>query len=189
MRVAQAKGLHGMLLMDSNETIDRNSASFANLDHILNLYAVMCAAAADIPATRFLGQSPGGLQSTGESDLINYYDKINSLQTTWISPALKNLDQVLIRSALGRPSEDIKFEWVPLKQPTEKEEAETIKARAESLKLLSENEAVPLQSIHQRLKKWNMLEDTELDDFDDYLKAIAVNPDDSGDERMAGMVV
>ena len=181
--VAQSKGITGMLAMDSLETIDRNSANFSNLHNILNLFAVMCAAAADIPATRFLGQSPGGLQATGESDLVNYYDKINSLQTTWISPALRKLDQVLIQSALGRPSEDIKFEWVPLKQPTQKEAAETLKTEAEALKSLSDNTAVPLQSVHQKLKALGYLEETELDDFNAYLKAIETKPENEPTEE------
>lgn len=40
----------------------------------------------DILATRFLGQAPGGLNATGESDLQNYYNMIDAFQRLVIGP-------------------------------------------------------------------------------------------------------
>jgi phage-related protein (TIGR01555 family) len=68
-----AKGINGMLLLDSEEEYETKSASFAQLPEVLDRFLQIVSGAADIPATRLLGQSPAGMNATGESDLRNYY--------------------------------------------------------------------------------------------------------------------
>ena len=95
------KSVINTLLLDKEEEWERINANFTQLPDVLQMYLLIASGAADIPATRMLGQSPAGLQSTGESDVRNYYDRVNSDQTNVLSPALAALDDVLIRSALG----------------------------------------------------------------------------------------
>lgn len=135
---AQGKGINGTLLLDAEETYNRRSASFASLTDVMREFATHCAAAADIPATRFLAQSPGGLQSTGDSDMNNYHDRLQSMQTLDIQPEMELLDRVLVRSATGSESEDIRFEWCPFEQMGEDEIAAIGKTIAETIKILDE---------------------------------------------------
>jgi len=79
------------------------------------------AGAADIPMTRFLGQSPGGFDSTGDSDLKNYYDAVASIQTLQLTPALNGIDEALIRSALGNRPDDVSYEWASLWQMSDEQ--------------------------------------------------------------------
>lgn len=118
---AANKGINGSLSLDREEEYERKTASFANLPEVMQVFSMFCSAAADIPATRFLAQSPTGMNSSGESDTANYHDMIQSMQTVVIEPAIALLDQCLIRSALGKLSNDAVFEWAPLKQMDEKE--------------------------------------------------------------------
>src|SRR5690606_28551402 len=62
VRVAAGlKGNNGMLVVDGEEDYDSKSYAFANLDNIGMMFLQVAAGAADIPATRLIGMSPGGL--------------------------------------------------------------------------------------------------------------------------------
>ena len=146
---AIGKGNHGTLILDAEETYERKSTSFAQLPEIMREFAMHCAAAEDIPATRFLAQSPGGLQSTGDSDMKNYHDRLQSMQRLDIEPAICNLDRVLVRSALGDEPEDATYDWSPFEQMSEKELADIGKTTLESLKILNELDAFLPQEIRE----------------------------------------
>lgn len=133
---AAQKGIHGDLLIDAEESFTRNSANFANLDKIMERFAILVSATQGIPASKFLGQSPSGLNSTGENELKNYYDDIKTMQTLEIQPAMQILDECLIRSALGSRPDDISYLWAPLAQPTAKEIAETGEKLANTINTL-----------------------------------------------------
>jgi uncharacterized protein len=124
------KSMNNALLIDASEEWQRIQTSFAALPDILQNYLICAAGAADIPATRLIGQSPRGLNATGESDTRNYYDKIKSEQNTILRPALSTLDEVLIRSALGSRDEGIFYEWRSLWQVTEAELADLAQKKA-----------------------------------------------------------
>jgi hypothetical protein len=86
------------------------------MDKVMSMYLMIAAGAADIPATRLLGRSPEGMNATGESDMRNYYDRLQADQKVRIQPALSRLDEVLLRSVFGSRDEDIYYEWKPLWQ-------------------------------------------------------------------------
>ena len=126
------KSVINTLLLDKEEEWERINANFTQLPDILQMYLLIASGAADIPATRMLGQSPAGLQSTGESDVRNYYDRINSDQTNVLSPALAALDDVLIRSALGDRDPSLYYIWNPLWQMPATEKATVAKQKADA---------------------------------------------------------
>lgn len=129
------KSVYSMLLIDKEEEWDRQNAAFTGLAEMLNLYMILSCGAADIPATRFLGQSPAGLNSTGESDIRNYYDSQASKQKLIITPKLARLDAVMLPSIFGKTPEEIFYNWNPLWQMTEKEKADIAKSKADTFKV------------------------------------------------------
>ena len=133
---AMAKGINGMLLLDTLETYESKSASFGGLPELIEKFLQEIAGASDIPVTRLLGQSPGGLNSTGESDLRNYYDRVNADQTITISPALAKLDELIIRNALGSRPAAVHYNWNSLWQPTANEQADIGKKTAETIQII-----------------------------------------------------
>jgi len=118
------KGINGALLLDADEDYQQKSASFGGIPDIMDKFAIRVSAASGIPMTRLFGTSPGGLNSTGESDLRGYYDLVRVHQTLWIEPELQILDECLIRSALGSRPAELHYSWRPLWQLSEKEIAE-----------------------------------------------------------------
>ena len=146
---ATAKGINGTLLLDSLEEYESKSASFGTLPEILDRFLQVVSGAADIPATRLLGQSPGGLNATGDSDLRNYYDRIQAMQELEVSPALALLDECLIRSALGSRPAEIHYAWAPLWQPTAKERSDIGKTTADTIKVLKDSALFPDEALSQ----------------------------------------
>lgn len=136
MLAATAKGINRALLLDKEEEYERKQVTFATLPEVMQTFLQMAAGASDIPVTRLLGQAPSGLSATGESDMNNYYDRVSSIQTLEMTPALYRLDECLIRSAIGSRPPEIFYEWSPLKQMTEKEQAEIGKMNAETAETL-----------------------------------------------------
>lgn len=129
------RSAYSILLIDKEEDWERQNAQFGGLPDILRMYMLIASGAADIPATRMLGQSPQGLSSTGESDIRNYYDRVSDEQRNEITPTITQLDEILIRSALGARPDDIFYEWNSLWQLSDKEKAELEKSKAEVYKI------------------------------------------------------
>ncbi|HID7838867.1 anti-CBASS protein Acb1 family protein [Stenotrophomonas maltophilia] len=140
---AMAKGINGALLLDAGEEYEQKQAQFGGLVDLLMGFLQLTAGASDIPMTRLLGQSPGGLNASGESDLRNYYDRISSNQELVLQPALQVLDECLIRSALGSRPAEVFYNWRSLWQTTDTERAAIGKTTAETIKTISETRLLP----------------------------------------------
>jgi uncharacterized protein len=120
------------LMLDAAEAHEQKAINFSSLPDVVKTFLQMASGAADIPMTRLIGMSPSGLQSTGDSDIRNYYDKIAADQNTDLRPALAPLDEVLIRSALGSRPEEIYFEFNKLWQLDDLQKATLDKTKADT---------------------------------------------------------
>lgn len=111
--------------------------------------------ATDIPATRLLGQAPGGTNATGENDLHNYYDRLQAMQTVEMTPAMARLDECIIRSALGSRDPDIYYGWGRFWGMSEKEKADVFKTKADAARQLVETgtgqEIIPREAASDAL--------------------------------------
>jgi phage-related protein (TIGR01555 family) len=149
------KSMFGMTLLEGNgaegEVWQQKTLNFSAFPDILRNYLQVAAGAADIPVTRFLSQSPSGLNSTGDSDLKNYYDNIGAQQKNDLSYALMRLDEVLIPSTLGSRDPSIHYIWPSLWQQEPKELAEIEKARAETAEKLVNTGLIPSKPLSQAL--------------------------------------
>lgn len=103
--------------------IDQWSASFGSVPELLMSFLQILSAASDIPATRFLGQAPGGLNATGESDLENYYNMIDSKRSGPLREQLEKFFSVQMRSVFGKnfKQEMVELEFPPLWNMSETE--------------------------------------------------------------------
>lgn len=129
--MATMKGNNGLVLLSGttnkdmpSETWEQKNTSFATLPDIIEKAQEEVSAAAKIPRSRLFGTSAGGMGSTGDLELSNYYDYIGSLRKNDIEPRMSILDECLIRSALGDRPEDLWYDWASLWQISDKERAE-----------------------------------------------------------------
>jgi uncharacterized protein len=125
------KGVTRTLLLDKADDYEKKVMSFAGVREIMQEFAVAVCGAADIPMTRVFGQSPGGLNATGKSDLDNYDDKIKAEQQRQLLPRIRHLDEVLLPSVLGRMPQDYDVVANPLRQMSDAEQADLENKRAD----------------------------------------------------------
>lgn len=122
------------LVLDAMEEWDQREVNWSGMPDIINTYLQLVAGAADIPVTRLLGQSPKGLQSTGEGEERDYHAMVMARQNELLAPALDRIDEVLIRSTLGDWPEDIHYRFNSLAEMSPKDVAEIEKKRSETIK-------------------------------------------------------
>lgn len=116
----------GLTLLDATDDFQTHSYTFTGLDDLLLQFGQQLSGAMDIPLVRLFGQSPAGLNSTGESDMRAYYDGIKTKQEARLRRPLTTLLNVVHRSELGRePDEGFNFAFTPLWQLSDKEKGET----------------------------------------------------------------
>lgn len=150
-----AKSVINTIILDGTEEWQRIETQFSALPEILRMFLLITSGAADIPATRMLGQSPAGLSSTGESDTRNYYDRIASEQENELTPTLNRLDEILIRSTFGSRDSSIYYEWNPLWQTSDLDKSMIFKNKAETYKI--DAEVSPIDPEALRIGRQNQL--------------------------------
>lgn len=115
----------GLTLMDGKDEFEAHSYTFSGLSDLMLQFGQQISGALQIPLVRLFGQSPAGLNSTGESDLRTYYDNINKQQEAKLRRPLNVLLDVIARSTLGTAlPEGFKFRFKPLWQTTDTERAD-----------------------------------------------------------------
>ena len=67
--------------------------------------------ATEIPVTKLFGRSPAGMNSTGESDMDNYFYMIAELQESMLRPIYNKLLPVMFMSEFGEVPSDLDFEF------------------------------------------------------------------------------
>lgn len=180
------------LVLDAKNTYARKAVSFASLPDLMDRFDQHAAGAADIPMTRFMGMSPGGLNSAGESDLRNYYDRIGAGQTLEMGPALMWLDEALIRSATGQRDSAIHYEWNPLWQLSETEKATVFKTKADAARTIAGNGGtseplMPIEALSDALVN-ELVEDGSLAGLETAIEEygkLSEQGDESEDEEAA----
>ncbi len=117
---------YGLQLLSRDDAMENHSYSFAGLSDVYEAFMMDLAGAAEIPATKLFGRSPQGFQSTGESDLRNYYEMIAGLQERHLRPALERLLPVMAISCWGFLPENLDFIFNPLATETPQQRAELV---------------------------------------------------------------
>lgn len=142
---------------DPGEKIDDYQINFSGIPAFMDAVDQRLAAVSGIPFTKLMGRSPAGMNSTGESDMSNWWDTVGDGQENETRPCLEQLDPFLLRSAGVSKPDDIWWLWAPLRKPTEKEEAETFKLLMEAIGALIDGGMVPREALAQAVQ--NLIEE------------------------------
>ena len=144
----------GLTLMDADDEFQTHSYSFAGLDAVLLQFGQQLSGASQIPLVRLFGQSPSGMNATGESDLSNYYDNINQQQERRMRTALGTLLQVVSLSTLGKPLPDsFSFDFASLWQIDDAQKADIAAKVTESICRAEEQGLITTQAAMKELRQ------------------------------------
>ena len=171
-----AKSVINAVLVDGEEDWQRIQVQFRGMPEVMQMYLNIAAGAADIPVTRFLGQSPGGLNATGDSDLQNYYNRISSDQELRLSPALEKLDKVIQRSSLGKSDPNVFYEWNSLWEMSDTEKASIALSKAQATSLDVNSGLIPFDALAKG-KANQLIEDGTYPGLESAMEESAIDED------------
>lgn len=147
----QMKATNRMGVIDmSREDFTRHPSSFTQLPEVIETMRREVAAAVGVPYSLLFGR-PGGLGSSGDMELKNYYDNIATMQRNDIQPVCEPLDECLIRSALGGRPEEIYIDWLSLYEISDSEKANISNTMATAAKTAVDAGIVPAEVLTEAL--------------------------------------
>jgi phage-related protein (TIGR01555 family) len=120
--------LHVMLL-DSDETYEQVTRDLGGLDKLIDKFVDAIVRATDMPRTIVLGESPGGLNASSDSEMRGWFDHVAARRKQVLTAVFNRLLTVLtaIRRNRGEKVPDNwTIEWGSLWQPTAVEQADTL---------------------------------------------------------------
>lgn len=143
----------GMHLVNKGDQVKNTQYTFTGLDKVHEAMCLNLSGASRIPMTKLFGRSPSGLNATGESDLQNYYDYIDSLRESKLRPIIQKLLPILAMSAWGAVPDDLDITFPPLWAPKADEVAKIAKDKAETILSVFQSGLLTADTAQKELKK------------------------------------
>lgn len=130
----QLQSNEGITLLDKEDMFASTAYSFAGIPDVMIQVGQQLSGACDIPLVRFFGQSPAGMNATGEADIRLYYDGINARQEASFRNPVEMILKVLWRSVTGKAApKDLEFTFTPLWQVSATEKATVAKTNTDTI--------------------------------------------------------
>lgn len=135
---------------DPAESFERHNFTFTGIPDTLDRLMLRLSTAVQIPVTILMGQSPAGMNATGESDFRWFYDRIRSEQERVLAPKVRRLVRIILQTkefSANPKAITIKFPALWKEPPlaaaqTQQAKATTDKIRIDSGELLPEEVAL-----------------------------------------------
>jgi uncharacterized protein len=149
----QQQSIEGITLLDGKDEFEATvHQAFGGLSDILVQFAQQIAGALQIPLVRLLGQSPAGLNSTGESDLRTYYDGILQQQNRYMLEPVRTVYLAMAKSIGIKLDESFGIEFNPLWQLSEEEKANVAKITWETIQSANSSGLLSDQTALREMK-------------------------------------
>jgi phage-related protein (TIGR01555 family) len=140
----------------------------SGLSDLLDRMALRLSMALGVPMTLLMGQSPAGLNATGESDHANFYNTIKAMQIEQLQAPLSRLF-TLVAKANSIPNvvkkKTVAFDFRSLWQPSDLEIAQTHEAQAKADEMYVKNGILsPFEVALSRFRGGRYSLDTRLEE-------------------------
>lgn len=170
----------GIYVMDKDDDFGSEQYSFGGLNDIYESFMLDIAGACEMPVTKLFGREPTGFNSTGESDLIQYYDTLEEKQETYLQPIIDKLLPIIFMSTLGAIPEDLDWEFNPCMNVNSKDLADLAQSMAspifEAFNAGLITKEIALKELKQQNEKTGMWSNITDEDIKN-----AKNEDNSGE--------
>lgn len=143
----------GTQLVEQGTKLTNTQYTFTGLQEVYESMCLNLCGASHYPMTKLFGRSPAGMNATGESDLKNYYDYVDSQREAKLRPALQKLLPVLAMSAWGFVPDDLDFSFPSLWTPTAMETAEITLKKAQAIRDTFQAGLIRADTAQKELKK------------------------------------
>lgn len=148
------QGIEGLSLIDAEDEMEfQHQGAFSGLSDALLQFAQQLSGALQIPLTRLLGQSPAGLNSTGESDMRNYYDGISQKQNSEMHEGTVTTYRCLAASKGIKLPDNFELAFTSLWQMKPEEKANVAKTVGEAVNAAFEQGLIGRQTALKELRQ------------------------------------
>lgn len=125
-----------VVLDAEHEDFTRHLFHWTGMKEVFEMLILGVSSAAKMPATMLMGQSPDGMNATGQSDIRWFYDSIKSSRALRLEPQLERAIRLLMLSKDGPTGGVLPDSWritfPPLWQTTPEEDANVRKTQSET---------------------------------------------------------
>lgn len=167
MRLMQQN--EGITIMDGDDTFEAHQYAFSGISDILLQLGQQLAGGWETPMVRLFGESPAGLNSTGESDLRFYYDGIGRRQDTDLKDPVNRISRVVARSEGIHLAKDHAFTFNSLWEMDDKEKVDCAKVTTDAVLAADAQGILPpalaLKELKQQSKVtglWSNITDADI---------------------------
>lgn len=147
------QGIEGITLLDAKDSMETmGHSAFSGISEALLQFGQQLSGALQIPLVRLFGQSPAGMNSTGESDLRMYYDGINQQQNQTLLVPMTQIYRMVAQSEGIQVPEGFKIRFRPLWQLTEREKADIASTITGAVRDAEDSGLISQQTAMKELK-------------------------------------
>ena len=169
-----SRSVLGAFALDKNgESMESMTATVTGLSDLVDVIRKRLQSATDIPHTILFNESPSGLSSTGKSEERMWYDYVASQQEHYLAEKLDRFFEVVFAAKAGpfkgTEPPNWAYDFVPLWQLSEKEQADVDKLNMETDSGYIDRQVVNSSEVREERKPH--LEQMEI--------ANAANPEDT----------
>lgn len=198
--IDMARGLLNSIAIDSEgESYDFKVAQFSGVKDVIDATCNMLSALTNIPQTILFGRSPAGENSTGESDMENWYSFVERIQKLMLKRNLRDLLDVIFRAGIasGEVAEepDYKLKFNPLWSMSDTEQAsvnltkaQAALAKAQATQIYVDMQALDRSEVRSALaanEEYSVEDVISEDEDEDLLKALLGDQPDAMSELEA----
>ena len=149
--IAKYRDNNSVIVLDKNtEAMEQINTPIGGLREILYANLELLPVICGIPTTKFLETSPTGLNATGEFDMRNFYDLINTLQNNIFNEPINKLLNIICYTK-GFTFEGLYWNWKPLYKLNEREKAEVNRMKAETNNIYVQMGAISNTDVAKQL--------------------------------------
>lgn len=166
-----------MQILGENDSFETHQYTFGGIADTYDRFMMDVAGAAETPVTKLFGRSPAGMNSTGESDMQNYYDTIEEKQESELRPIYDKLLPIMCMSTLGAVPDDLDFDFNAVRRPNEDEMSDLASKNTDSVTkafqagLISQRTALKeLRSQSEITGMWTNITDEDIEKADDTIQ-------------------
>lgn len=148
------QSIEGITLLDAKDKFEGHThQAFGGLSDVLIQFGQQLSGALQIPLVRLFGQSPAGLNSTGESDLRMYYDGILQKQVADLLIPMTAMYRAVAQSLGIKLPDGFGLQFKPLWQLTDKERADITQTSEQSIQSAYEAGLIRKDTALKELKQ------------------------------------
>lgn len=177
------QSIEGMTLLDSEDEMEASGhQAFSGLSDALIQFGQQLSGALQIPLVRLFGQSPAGLNATGESDIRTYYDGIKQKQESELRVPVTKIYRAIAQSEGIKLPDGFRINFRSLWQLSDKEKAEIANTTVDAVTKAEESGLITQQAAMKELQQSSHITGIFSNITDDEIEAAATDLPPAGAE-------